>query len=72
VLHPGTSDKIADAIGLLYAHRGEHFGNARDIRSLYERTIEQQARRLALTSTASPTDLLPEDIALPSLLDQRT
>ena len=65
VLQPGAIERIVAAIGILYAHRGENFGNARDIRTLYERTVERQARRLAQSKTASPTDLLLEDIAVP-------
>jgi len=65
VLQPGATERIVAAVGSLYAHRGENFGNARDIRTLYERTVERQARRLAQSKTASPTDLLLEDIAVP-------
>ncbi len=64
VLQPGTTERIVAIVGSLYAHRGENFGNAREIRTLYERTLERQARRLAQSSTASPTDLLPDDIAV--------
>ncbi len=62
VLKPGTIEKIEAAIESLYAHRNESFGNAREIRTLYERTLERQARRLAESDTASPTEMLPDDI----------
>jgi TPR repeat protein/SpoVK/Ycf46/Vps4 family AAA+-type ATPase len=66
VLQQGAIERIVAAVGVLYTHRSENFGNAREIRTLYERALERQARRLVQSSTASPADLLPEDIAVPS------
>jgi SpoVK/Ycf46/Vps4 family AAA+-type ATPase len=63
VLRPGTHDRITASIDNLHAHRSERFGNAREVRTLYERTIELQAKRLAQDISLSPMDLLPEDIA---------
>jgi SpoVK/Ycf46/Vps4 family AAA+-type ATPase len=62
---PDTVSKIAEVVQSLYNQRDEHFGNAREIRTLYERTLERQARRLARHPAANPAVLLREDIADP-------
>jgi SpoVK/Ycf46/Vps4 family AAA+-type ATPase len=41
--------KLRKVIGDLYRNRGEQFGNARAVRQLYEKIVEQQARRIAAT-----------------------
>ncbi|MBD2021114.1 AAA family ATPase [Leptolyngbya sp. FACHB-36] len=49
----------------LYDQRDETFGNGRLVRNLFEKTIEQQANRLAVISTLTDevlTTILPEDI----------
>jgi TPR repeat protein/SpoVK/Ycf46/Vps4 family AAA+-type ATPase len=63
---PGTIERIMATVGSLHAHRDKNFGNAREMRSLYERTLKRQAGRLAQSEsgTASLTDLLPDDIAI--------
>jgi tryptophan 2,3-dioxygenase len=58
-----AEEKARVVIRELSDHRDERFGNAREIRSLYERTLELQARRLAQNDTANPAELLTEDIA---------
>jgi TPR repeat protein/SpoVK/Ycf46/Vps4 family AAA+-type ATPase len=65
VFQSKTLDAIRVLIGELYAHRAEDFGNAREVRTLYERTIERQAKRLAESGATDPTALFPEDIAAP-------
>jgi SpoVK/Ycf46/Vps4 family AAA+-type ATPase len=60
---PSTAARISEVVQSIYGHRGDHFANAREVRTLYERTLERQARRLAQQSAADPAVLLPEDIA---------
>jgi uncharacterized protein len=63
VLQPGTCDRIEAEVRSLSAHRSEDFGNAREVRTLYERTIERQAKRLAESGATDVTALFPDDIA---------
>jgi hypothetical protein len=65
VLASGTIERAHDIISWLYERRDEHFGNAREMRTLFERTLERQAARLAADDAADPSVLLPEDIADP-------
>jgi SpoVK/Ycf46/Vps4 family AAA+-type ATPase len=60
---PEAVEKVRVATQTLYDHRGKHFGNARDVRTLYEQTLERQARRLAQQPSAHPSVVLPEDIS---------
>ena len=49
----------------LYTNRNQTFGNARVVRNLFEKSIEQQANRLAVLTSLDDevlTTLLPEDI----------
>lgn len=41
----------------LYANRDENFGNARDVRNLFEQILERQSRRIAPCSEPSVEDL---------------
>ena len=52
----------------LYDHRDENFGNARDVRNLFEKAISRQSDRIAQFD--KPTreqlmQLLPEDLKQP-------
>lgn len=53
----------------LYEHREEHFGNARAIRNLFERSIHQQANRLVMDRDITDQELaeLTLDDMLPAL-----
>jgi SpoVK/Ycf46/Vps4 family AAA+-type ATPase len=62
VLTEGTGQCAAEVIRWMYNYRDERFGNARDIRTMFERTVEKQATRLSLSETADPQTLIPEDI----------
>jgi len=42
----------------LYENRQEHFGNARDVRNLFEKAIHQQANRVAVLESISDHDLI--------------
>jgi len=60
-----TSQKMYDLLFNLYSDRDKTFGNARLVRNLFEKTIEQQANRLAVGTSPSDemlTTLLPEDV----------
>ncbi|MCX6623790.1 MAG: AAA family ATPase [Acidobacteria bacterium] len=43
----GALDGARSAIERIFAQRGDNFGNAREVRNLFERVKEQQANRLA-------------------------
>jgi SpoVK/Ycf46/Vps4 family AAA+-type ATPase len=66
-LTPSTRDKLQTMFAELYANRNSTFGNARVARNLFEKSIEQQANRLAVLSSLNDevlTTLLPEDIPI--------
>ena len=63
VLATGTRETIAESVGRLYAMKSADFGNAREIRTLYEKTVERQAARLANSGAANATEFIPRDIA---------
>jgi SpoVK/Ycf46/Vps4 family AAA+-type ATPase len=65
-----ADEKLAKVVANLHRNRGEQFGNARAVRQLFEKMVEQQARRIATDLTADPTamqqitvDDVPEDRA---------
>lgn len=62
-----TREKLLKLFEELYVRRDRTFGNARVARNLFEKSIEQQANRLAVLSSFTDevlTTLLPEDIPL--------
>lgn len=62
ILAEGTRERAAEVIRWMHSHRDERFGNARDIRTMFERSVEKQATRLSLNETADPGALLPADV----------
>ena len=65
-LSPEADTKASAALQSLYDHRGESFGNAREVRNFFEDAIARQADRVAGLSAPSREDLmalLPEDLA---------
>ena len=54
--------KMKEQVNEISRTRGEHFGNARAVRSFFEKILEQQAERLAEGEIKDATILLPEDI----------
>lgn len=65
LLTASTIKALQTTISQIYAHRCENFGNAREMRTLFESALQLQANRLA--SIDCPTkvqlqELLPEDI----------
>jgi ATPase family associated with various cellular activities (AAA)/AAA lid domain len=61
-LDGGTLERAGEIIAWMHSSRDDRFGNAREIRTLFERTVERQATRLSRDDLADPTILLPEDI----------
>ncbi|NJP10852.1 MAG: AAA family ATPase [Leptolyngbyaceae cyanobacterium RU_5_1] len=60
-----ANQKLNELLTELYERRDRTFGNARLVRNLFEKTIEQQANRLAVINTLTDEILitiLPEDI----------
>jgi stage V sporulation protein K len=57
-----TQERISHAIMEMYRNRPKNFGNGRDVRTLFEQTIERQAVRLSRNRRADLSLLLPEDI----------
>jgi SpoVK/Ycf46/Vps4 family AAA+-type ATPase len=52
------AEEIARAhIDALYEHRGDNFGNAREMRTLFELVVQRQADRLALEANPCATEL---------------
>ncbi len=62
ILAEGTRERAAEVIRWMHSHRDERFGNARDIRTMFERSVEKQATRLSLNEAADPGALLSEDV----------
>lgn len=53
-LSPEADTKAAAALQSLYDHRGESFGNAREVRNFFEDAIARQADRVAGLSGSLP------------------
>lgn len=65
LLTAATVQALRTTIAKIHAHRGRNFGNAREIRTLFESVLQRQANRLA--AIEKPTkqqlqELLAEDI----------
>lgn len=52
-----TADALQGHFRTLYANREEHFGNARTVRNLFEKSIHNQADRLAQNAEFTDRDL---------------
>jgi SpoVK/Ycf46/Vps4 family AAA+-type ATPase len=63
-LEHGTNQRIKEVLGEMHRRRGQDFGNGRDVRTLFERTIERQAVRIARNISADAAAFSPEDVAL--------
>ena len=65
VCSPEAEKKVATLCAGLYAARNEQFGNAREMRNLFEVAVRNQSSRLATSGQYdrdSLTRLLPEDL----------
>ena len=69
-----ANQKLKILLTELYENRDRTFGNGRLVRNLFEKTIEQQANRLAVINTLTDeilTTILPEDIPAANVVDPR-
>ena len=59
-----AADKAAaDAFELMYRRRDENFGNARDVRNIFETAVARQANRLAAMEAPGKEDLMALTVA---------
>jgi SpoVK/Ycf46/Vps4 family AAA+-type ATPase len=62
-LAPATRKRVSQVIARIYRERVANFGNARAVRTLFERTLERQATRLSHDHSADLSTLRDSDIA---------
>ena len=62
-LAPSTRERLSEVIDRIYHERQVNFGNAREVRTLFERTLERQATRLSHDHSADLSTLQESDIA---------
>lgn len=74
VLAPDASRALHAYFDKKYAERDKNFGNGRDARNLFERTVTMQSKRIALTKNPSDEEMatitredLPFDIDIPPM-----
>jgi Cdc6-like AAA superfamily ATPase len=53
----GAAEAAQALIDSIFKHRSANFGNAREMRTLFERAIQEQANRLASRPNISPEQL---------------
>ena len=58
-----TEGAAAEAFKLMYENRDENFGNARDVRNIFETAIARQANRVAIMENPTKEDLMALTIA---------
>ncbi|MCD8212221.1 MAG: AAA family ATPase [Oscillospiraceae bacterium] len=63
VLDPEARDVMAEQFQEMYDNRDENFGNARDVRNIFERGVTRQADRLAAMDAPSREDLMTLTLA---------
>lgn len=71
---PAANETLKAGLTQLYEQRDRTFGNGRLVRNLFEKTIEQQANRLAALSDFTDevlTTILPDDIPAPDILQNQ-
>jgi SpoVK/Ycf46/Vps4 family AAA+-type ATPase len=61
-LAPGTAEKARHLFEQMHSRRGPDFGNGRDVRTLFEQTLIQQARRIVREPDSDLSVLLPQDL----------
>lgn len=69
-LSEDASEAAAQAFLEMYRRRDEHFGNARDVRNVFEQAVARQANRVAQLDSPSREDLMAltqEDLGLTEL-----
>ncbi len=65
VLTPDADRAATQLLAGLRSREGEGFGNARSVRSFFERALERQAERIVEDLSADPAELTGEDLAPP-------
>lgn len=68
-LTPDAREKLQDTFDLLYEKRDDGFGNARVVRNLFEKCVQNQANRIVQLKKITPTilkQLREEDIPEPN------
>ena len=58
LLEPEAEEFCRDMFNALYQDRDENFGNARDVRNIFERSVSNQANRLAAMEAPTKDDLM--------------
>ena len=56
-LSEGAAEAARARIAAIYERKGDNFGNAREIRTLFEDVVQAQANRLVLQTAMSPQQL---------------
>ena len=62
-LDEATDKAAAEAFRLMYEQRDENFGNARDVRNIFETAVARQANRVAAMERPEKEDLMALTIA---------
>ncbi len=57
-----TSKRVKEVIAVMHSGRGKDFGNARSVRTIFERATEMQSSRIVADDRADATVINPEDI----------
>lgn len=65
-----TDKAAAEAFCAMYEERDENFGNARDVRNVFERAVARQADRVAVMEAPSKDDLMTITVADLDLRDE--
>ena len=63
VLDEAADKAAADAFELMYQRRDENFGNARDVRNIFEAAVARQANRVAALEAPGKEDLMALTVA---------
>ncbi|WP_316769690.1 AAA family ATPase [Pedobacter frigiditerrae] len=74
IVSKGAEDKLKDTFDLLYAKKDEGFGNARVVRNLFEKCVQNQANRIIKLKKISPGVLkaiTEEDIPEPKETEKK-
>lgn len=53
-----TARAAEEAFALMYEQRDENFGNARDVRNIFEQAVARQANRVAAMDAPTREDLM--------------
>lgn len=69
-LDEGTDKAAAEAFGVMYDRRDENFGNARDVRNVFEAAVARQANRVAAMESPKKEDLMAFTVADLDLEDE--